>query len=348
MSTRKLVSDIGEIRLIDRIKKQITRAYKGAKGTLRPVVGIGDDAAVVRPEAGKLLVASTDMLVEGIHFNIGTFTPYEIGLKAMAVNLSDIAAMGAAPRYGLVTLGLPVNIPVETVDNLIKGTLDLSRKFNVFVIGGDIVSSPNALVVSITVWGSVEKKKIIRRSGAKAGDLIMVTGTMGDSAAGLSILGENSTRRPSSWERKLVSRHLRPYPRVRESGVLAKSGFVSSMIDSSDGLMKSIYHLCRQSNVGAKVYTERIPLSASLERFLEKKKEKPSYMALCGGEEYELVFTVSQKSEKAVKKMLSQKKCVGVSTIGEIVGKKKGVNFFEKGKRLRPFPLAGFEHFRSL
>ncbi len=345
MSGRKLISDIGEFGLIERIKQRIEKAYVSKSALASLVVGIGDDAAVIRSDAGKMLVATTDMLVEGVHFDLKTSSPYDVGWKAMAVNLSDIAAMGALPRYGLVVLGLPVDTPVETVDNLIKGALDLAKKFKVFFIGGDIVTSPKNLVVNLTAWGVISKDKILKRSGARVGDRIMVTGTLGDSTAGLAIL-KRRKKIGNRWEKYLVKRHQRPFPRVRESGIIAARKWANSMIDSSDGLALSLKFICGASRVGAKVWLNKIPVSSALRRMSLTGGKPSSYFGLYGAEDYELVFTVPKGKEKKVIKAISGELGTNVTIIGEIVPHKRGISLIDNQERISNLELKGYEHFK--
>lgn len=343
---KKLISEIGEFGLIERIRRQLERGYKPLRPSRSIVVGIGDDAAVVKTEPGKLLVATTDILIEGIHFELKTATPYDIGWKLMAVNLSDLAAMGAIPRYGLVVLGLPVDTPVETVDNLIKGALDLAKKFKVFLIGGDTVTSPDKLVVNMVVWGVILKSQILKRSGARVGDKIMVTGTFGDSAAGLKILKSRQRIKTTGWARELIKKHLRPYPRIEEARLMANRKLVHGMIDCSDGLALSINFIACSSKVGAKILVDKIPVSPALRRFSQISGESTPSLALYGGEDYELIFTVPRNREQEVIKTINQRLGTKVTTIGEIVSSKYGISLVDtqgKVKQLKR-PL-GYEHF---
>ncbi len=346
MKKKKLISEIGEFKLIEKIKKQIADFYKVKFPSSSIVVGIGDDAAAVRNEPGKLLVATTDMLVEGVHFKLNTTTPYNIGWKAMAVNLSDIAAMGAFPMYVLVTLGLPVNTSIESVNNLVQGALDLANRFKVFLIGGDIVRSPKALVVNMTLWGAVAKKQILKRSGAKVGDKIMVTGTLGDSAAGLKILQSKKKIKNTLWAKNLINQHLKPYPRIKEARLLASKELAHSMIDCSDGAALSIKFICQASKVGANIWLDKIPASLSLQQFSLVSDYVASSLGLYGGEDYELVFTVPSSKEAKVIKIISEELGTKVTTIGEIVSSKNGIGLFDKQRKINNLVLKGYEHFK--
>ena len=236
------ISALGEFGLIRHIQKLFSRK---AASTL---IGIGDDAAALRLSPASVLLATTDMLLEDVHFDLSFADFYTLGWKSAAVNLSDIAAMGGIPRFCLVSLGIPPAIAVERITEFYKGFHALTRAHKASLVGGDTCLSRKGLVISITVLGEIEKTAVITRSGARPEDRVFVTGPLGDSAAGLEILkkrgkGQGAGGRERA-ENKLIQKHLRPVPRITEGRKLALSGCANAMIDISDGLSSDLAHIC--------------------------------------------------------------------------------------------------------
>ena len=345
------ISDLGEFGLIAKIKAQ-------AKGrSSSTLLGIGDDAAALSLSPSKTLLTTTDMLLEGVHFDLSYTDFYSLGWKSAAVNLSDIAAMGGVPRFCLTALGIPSTISVEQIKDFYKGFHALCRKYDVDLVGGDTCRSEKGLVISVTALGEVEKKKMLTRAGARAGDLIFVTGTLGDSAAGMEVLkagarvqgsgarvqgpgsrgkGHNSELRTQNSP--LIRKHLRPNPRIESGRKIALSGFATSMIDISDGLSSDLGHICEESGVGAEINAEQLPFSKDIQRAVDQLRTIPLQYALSGGEDYELLFTLQPSK---LKKFLALK--IPSTQIGAVIaGNKMFLN--EQGKRavLRP---KGFNHF---
>ncbi len=343
----KNLRDIGEFGLIKRIAGRSRRKDPSVR------VGIGDDAAVVnvgvglaptrkgQPQGLPLLV-TTDSLVEDVHFRRDS-PPEALGWKALAVNISDIAAMGGMPKHYLLSLSVPEGISVDYLDRLSAGMTDAARRYGLSLIGGDTTYSPDRIYISITVIGEASKN-ILLRKGAKAGDQIFVTGTMGDSALGLSILEEGRgvlQYAPTGDVKKIIERHLRPIPRVKEGIFLANSGMITSMIDVSDGLLADLGHICEESKVGATVWADKIPLSKGFKSL--SGRFGGIDLALSGGEDYELLFTVNGKE---VKNFLSLAKGVKSTHVGEIT-KEKGVRVVGKDGRLHIPQRTGYEHFKG-
>lgn len=229
------LTEIGEFGLIELIKQGTINNHGSV------IVGIGDDAAVLLPTPRQLQLLTTDMLVESVHFDLATTTPWQLGYKAIAVNLSDIAAMGGTPRHAVVSIALPVSTPTEFMMNLYQGMKEICREFSVNIVGGDTVASPQGLVINVTVAGEVEPTNLVRRSGAKQGDIVAVTGTLGNSAVGLDLLSAGE------WEDydfawPLVTAHLTPRPQVKTGALLAAAG-ATSMDDLSDGLASEAHEI---------------------------------------------------------------------------------------------------------
>ncbi len=338
------LSDVGEFGLIDRIRK---RATSGRRGAVR--IGIGDDAAVVRPGALSELLATTDLLLEGIHFDLSYTDFYSLGWKSAAVNLSDIAAMGGEPRFCLTALGISSGVKPEQVLDFYRGVNDLLGMHHAELIGGDTCASRTDLFISVTVIGEVKRGRAVLRSGARPGDLIFVTGTLGDAAAGLELLsrGVRQTskgrqipqRKPSRHEAYLLKRHLRPEPRVSEGMALSRSGCASSMIDISDGLSSDLLHICKQSGVGAEVREGAIPLSPALIRMQEHLTRPGLTHALSGGEDYELLFTVPPSRLVKLRSL-----ALPVTQIG-MVRKGRSLVLIGQDEKKRTCGPCGFDHF---
>lgn len=325
------INQVGEYGLIDLIKKQIFSKDE------RVVINIGDDAAVIRSSPRRFLIFTTDTMVERVHFDLTYFTYEEIGWKAMAANLSDIAAMGGLPKYALVTLGLPKSIRTEEVLSIYQGASKIGRKYGCKIIGGDTTLVPKQLFVSITLLGEVDKKYLLTRGGAKKGDLICVTGKLGEAQAGLEFLKKRGRQRLS-----FVRKHLKPQPRINEARILAKNLKITSMIDISDGLSSELFHLTDESHLGALVYEQSLPISPKCLKLAFILKSSPLELVLSSGEEYELLFTVARKDRSKLEKIKSK---LNFSVIGKMVEKKKGVKLITRSGRKTDIKKIGFVHF---
>ena len=297
------LSELGEFGLIDRIAARIAHS----PGV---TIGVGDDAAAVAPTPGHLTLVTTDMLIEGIHFDLSFTSAAELGRKSLAVNLSDIAAMGGKPRHALLSLALPRSLTVEFLDDFIDGLLGLAAEYDVALIGGDTCASPGGLVISLTVMGEQLPERVVRRDGARPGDLVFVTGTLGDAALGLELLKAGVLRGEG------VARQLNPPPRVREGLALAATGLPTAMIDVSDGLLADLGHILRLSGAGARLELDKIPRSDFLRSHTAATSD-PFSLSLSGGEDYELLFTAPPTAAAAIQSLLA---ALGtpVTLIGEI------------------------------
>jgi thiamine-monophosphate kinase len=332
------ISELGEFGLIDLLREMVDNAMDG-NSSARPelILGIGDDAAAWQGNHSVQL-ATSDSLVQDIHFNL-EYTPWEdLGWRAMAANLSDIAAMGGIPRYALVSLSLPGSTEIESVTGLYRGMIELAGRFNTFIIGGNICRAPQVMI-NITVLGNtgLSEKNLLARSSARIGDKIAVTGYLGASAAGLKILKENIELESES-ETVLKTAFLRPNPRIMEGQILVEKG-VRSAIDISDGLVADLGHICKASNIGARIEASLVPTHPVVTRYFE---ENALGMALSGGEDYELLFTAPVEIINTVKDAA----LCSVTIIGEITGDNQGevVVMDDKGHRLS-LESSGWEHF---
>ena len=322
------VSETGEFGLIELIAKAV-----GRTGDKRLLIGIGDDAACWR--AKGLQLATTDTLIEDIHFSFKNITWRELGWKAMAVNLSDIAAMGGVPLYALVSLGIPADTETDDVIELYKGMLDLAGKHKVRIVGGDTIASPIAAITLTIIGEAGSEEEILKRSAARPGDLIAVTGSFGASAAGLAIMQKRLSL-DKKTEKALREAHFNPMPRIEEGRTLVKYG-VKAAIDVSDGLLGDLGKVCQASGVGAQIYSERIPIRAAVEKHFGNKALK---LALTGGEDYELIFTAPPTTINNVAKKLSCR----VTIIGKIT-KNRAVQVLDADGNEFSFAVEGWDHF---
>ncbi len=324
------LSELGEFGLIERIARRVS-----GKSGVR--IGIGDDAAVFEPTAGLLSLVTADMLVEGIHFDLSLCDPVVLGRKALAVNLSDIAAMGGVPRHFLLSLAIPGHIAVEFLDGLVEGMLQRGDQFGATLIGGDTSSAKAGLVISVTVIGEQSAGLIVPRSGARPGDLIFVTGTLGESALGLALL------KGGAREGTAIARHLDPVPRVREGMMLAGAGIPTAMTDISDGLLADLGHILDLSGVGARLQLERLPLSGEYREKQALFAEDPYYFTLSGGEDYELLFTVPP-GKAPLLRSITEETGTTVTELGVITSRTGLVLLTSDGNEYRP-ARRGYDHF---
>lgn len=332
------LAKVGEFGLIRRLAGIIGGREGDASGV---VLGLGDDAAAFRPAEGRLLVATADMLVEEVHFRRSWMSARDLGWKSLAVNLSDCAAMAAEPRFALVCIALDAGTPPGYVEELYRGMQELAGEFGVRIAGGDTVASRSGLVLSVSVMGDVEPERMATRAGARPGDVVIVTGTLGDSAAGCAALlagPETAAKVPEA----LLRAHCRPWPRVREARAAALAGGVTAMQDISDGLSQDLPHICEESGVGAVVRAADVPISDDLRRAAGVLGREPLELALAGGEEYELLLTASPERAGAVMAAI-RSAGAPATAIGEIV--EAGLVLARPDGSEEPLSPKGFRHF---
>jgi len=337
------LSKIGEFGLIQKLRGKCIRVPKEI------LTGIGDDAAAIKQGNRKILI-TTDMLLEGVHFDLSFTTFYQLGHKFLAVNISDIFAMGGVPKYFFISIGIPKYYKHEDINELYAGILKIAKTYGIAVAGGDTCASRQGLILSGTLMGNADK--IVTRAGARAGDGIFVTSTLGDSAMGLLLL---KSRKPEVGSKKLknknrklefkirnskyallnsdmvlplIKKHLMPEP-----SLLKNTSGVTSMIDISDGLLIDLNHICDESKVGAVLYKDKIPVSKELVYAAKTLKRDPLDFALKGGEDYALLFTAPPDMRTTAFK------------IGEII--RSGRFIIDENGRKRKFRPEGYEHFKS-
>lgn len=281
--------ELGEFGLIEEIKQgiEVPQGY----------LGIGDDCAVMPQKSGMETLISTDMLIEGTHFLMDDISAYRLGWKSAAVNISDIAAMGGRCTGSFLSFALPKGLGKEWTDEFFRGYKEISSLYGCPLLGGDTTSSPDRLCISVTVTGEAPAGKSVKRSNAAIGDLICVTGNLGDSGCGLKIILEGSGRDADA--EKLIARHYLPMPRVKEGMEIAAAG-ASAMMDISDGIGSDLRHIIEASGVGAEIDTSMIPLSNELKSKCAEYGWDPLELAISGGEDYELLFTISEENAKKI------------------------------------------------
>lgn len=331
------IREIGEFGLIERIESRVGRA------SYPVIIGIGDDASVLDGDSAYDIVTTTDMLIEGVHFIREGTPPYDLGYKSHTVNLSDVAAMGATPVQSFLSLALPPDADVESVESFVEGFMEAGD--GVQLCGGDTVSSPPGWAISVTVIGRVPSGRVLRRDAAVPGDSIWLSGPVGDSAAGLAILLGKAEALNEEDAQYLISRHNRPIPCIQMGRLLVEADLSMCAIDLSDGLLQDLGHICERSRIGAQLDTERIPLSRQIVSTAENSGHDPLRWALSGGEDYSLLFTIKPANEERLARVLENESIEAVP-IGRIIPG-NGITLLDKGKPVPFDSVGGFDHFRE-
>lgn len=335
----KTVADIGEFGLIDRIQTILPEMDRK-----EVIIGIGDDTAVIRLDENRALLITCDIQVEDQHFRLKYLSPYQLGRRAMAVNLSDIAAMGGKPTFSLVSLGFPKSFVLSDFEDLFKGMRDALAEFSGFIIGGNLSNTEDKLVIDITLMGEVACDKFLARCGAKKGDRIFVTGDVGSAGAGFHILEKFGENYPKEFE-ALVQKHLQPTPRIEIGQRIAQSGFATSMIDVSDGIASDLNHICTMSNVGAEIYERNLPLVEGIHKVASLTGKSVLTLTLHSGEDYELLFTLKSETPESVIKSINEKSGVQIVEIGRIISKQSGYYLIDKENEKVAIRPRGWDHF---
>ncbi len=330
------LGEIGEFGLIERIRGRCRYQDEDI------VVGIGDDCAVLR--RGNILeVITTDCLVEGSHYRDGWLTMSDVGWKALAVNVSDIAAVGGTPKHALVTLFIPDSMSIKDIDDLYDGLDACCKSVDVAIVGGDIVRTEGPFAISVTLAGNCERDELVLRSGARPGDLLVVTGWLGEASIGLHYLRSGKSDDLSESARRCIERFRRPVPRLSESRTIISRLSPTAMIDLSDGLLSDLWHVLEASGVGARLDADSIPIGQGVLDFFGSDEEALS-KAISGGEDYELLFTIPSSMGDNLEKV-EQEINLKLTCIGEITKKGESVKL-RKGGLEHPLERGGFDHFK--
>lgn len=335
------INELGEFGLIDRIKKAL------AHPPAEVVVGIGDDVAVLKVAGPEYLLATCDVQVENVHFCRSTITPYQLGRRIAAINVSDIAAMGGIPQWALVSLVLPPELETDFVDDLYEGMQEQLQGGGAAIVGGNLSRMEKDIVIDLCLLGKVLPDHLLLRSGACRGDLIMVTGWLGDSRAGLELIRHPHLAVSAESRRQVDGRHRTPQPRLREGQVLGRSGWVHAMVDVSDGMLGDIQHICRASRVGAEIWRGNLPISPAAREVADAAGEDVATWALTGGEDYELLFTVASECAAEIQRFLKEETGTLCHVVGQVVDRADGIQIcLEDGSRIAlQGESGGWDHF---
>jgi thiamine-monophosphate kinase len=328
------VTSVGEFALIDRLRRLIPTTGPGV------TVGLGDDAAILA--FGGPVLATCDIQVEGIHFTWDLCTAEDVGWRAVAVNLSDIAAMGGTPRFILISLALPPATSVDCVEKIYRGIAEISAAHGVVVAGGNLSSTPGPLLIDVTALG--DASRALTRAGARPGDRVWVTGTVGKAAAGRFL-----AQRADVWvpgRAALVAAYCRPIPRVDAGRILGRIPDLSAMIDTSDGTASDLLHLAEASGVGVRIDADRLPAAPGLAEAAHEAGWDPAAWTLAGGEDYELLFTAAATFD-AQAPGLAARLNVPLTPVGEILPASEGRWIFDGGGTRRPLAAEGWDHFQG-
>lgn len=338
LATDATVGDLGEAPLIARIRQRVPPAPDWV------ILGIGDDAAVVEPARGTLDVVTTDTLVEGVHFDRTFVSATDLGHRTLAVNLSDLAAMGATPRAAVLSLVLPASLPVVDVDQLVDGLLALASHAGIELVGGNVTSTDGPLVLGMTAVGAVRRRRVLSRGGGRPGDELWVTGSIGAAAAGLGWLREAATlgAPDDAALAACVERYRRPSPRVRVGRLLGRNRTARAGVDLSDGLGDGLRQLATASGVGAVVDAAALPIAPGARQWFDERGQDPIDAAVTGGDDYELLVAVPRTHRRRFAAIRRLTHGVALTRIGELTRATDLVLRTETGDR--PVP-AGYTHF---
>lgn len=336
------VGQTGERALIARLRERLPSSPADV------IVGVGDDAAVVEPPRGALEVMTTDTLVEGVHFDRRFCSPTDIGHRALAVNVSDLAAMGATPRLALLSMGLPDDLPLEAFDGLVGGFLDACARERVTLVGGNLTRTSGPWFIDVTAVGVARRRRVLTRSGGRVGDELYVTGSLGGARAGLAWLQDETSAasRAESVDEVLADaagRHRRPTPRVRAGVLVARSKGANACMDLSDGLADAVTQIANASGLGALVETAALPLHPGVRVLWPDDAIR---QAVLGGDDYELLFAVSRRRRRTFLAALAQGRPLPITRIGRLTPPSEGLRLVDAEGRSAPLP-PGYEHFAA-
>lgn len=307
------------------------------------VIGIGDDAAVLTPQADQQAVISTDLLVEHVHFIFRAADAYYLGRKSIAVNLSDMAAMGATPQEVFISMAKPEHVDFSDMQEIYRGMRDMAHAFDVNILGGDTTSSRHDLIINVAVCGAAAPAEVITRNGAQPGDILLTTDYLGDARGGLKVLLDNKISR-DDIEEYLRGRHINPWPKVAEGRFFAQSGLVTSMLDLSDGLSSDVRHLAKGCDCGAIIWNDALPISPQLQTFAIREGLDPVEMALSGGDDYTLLLTCRPENKDRLMLEFANAFNRPLYAIGEMCVT-KGF-YLRSGSKVIGLDATGWDHFR--
>jgi thiamine-monophosphate kinase len=329
------IKDIGEFGFIERIKGGCLTRDKGV------IRGIGDDCCVFKAAGEMATLMTTDMLVEKIHFLLNSIPPFQLGRKSLAVNMSDIAAMGGTPKEAVISIAIPETIDLVFLDTLYDGMKSIAKEYEINLLGGDTTASPAHLVINIAMVGEALEEEILYRSGAKVGDVIFLTGPVGSSAAGLEII---LTGRSFAGGDDLVNAHQDPYPHVKAGRIIASKKVANSLIDVSDGVAADLGHICAESKLGAIIAEEMIPTTERFQAYCNRFNPDSRRLSLHVGEDYVLLGTVPEKSAAHLQEALQSEGCE-FYPIGHTVAE-AGLKLKSHDGAIEVIGKEGWDHFR--
>jgi thiamine-monophosphate kinase len=333
------LKDIGEFGFIRRISHGCLIRPDGV------VRGIGDDAAAFRTDGRLLSLVTTDLLVERVHFLRNAISGYDLGYKSLAVNLSDIAAMGGTAREAFVSIAIPEGCELAYLEDIFHGMKELGQKYAVNILGGDTTRSRSDLVINVAVYGVVPEEDMLTRDAARPGDVIFSTGCLGDSRAGLDLILEGIPADTPELQ-TLLAAHRRPEPHLREGRLLASAPGVRAAIDVSDGLSSDLGHIVEESRVGARIYTRDLPLSESLRFYCRRFERSPLEYALSGGEDYTLLLTAAADCAADLARAFQAAFGRPLYAIGQITGS-MGMELMDAAGNMTPIAPTGWDHFKG-
>lgn len=334
------LKDVGEFGLIRRIRDLLKREGAGRPADL--TVGIGDDTAAFKPRAGYEVLLTCDSVVEGRHYLPRLMKPREVGRRAMVLNISDIGAMGGRPRYALVSLGLKEETPVRDVEEMYRGFLDALNPFGAVIAGGNVAGSVAGIFMDVTLIGEAKEGGVLRRSGARPGDVILVTGYPGRSAAGLQLIA----RSLAPADHPLVRAYIDPQHKATAGAAVAQAGCASAMIDTSDGFLGDLGRLCEESGVGAELFPEKFPVDKDVQDAASLLKLGPDELFLGASDDYELIITCASDCVAGVRAAVGASYGGPVTEVGRIAPEASGFSLVMADGSRRSLVPEGWDHFR--
>ncbi|HTZ52213.1 MAG TPA: thiamine-phosphate kinase [Spirochaetia bacterium] len=340
------IDELGEFGLIDRIRAALPPHGPGV------LTGIGDDVAVLQAggrgggATDTVWLATCDVLVEGSHFIRSRIPPRKLGRKALAANLSDVASAGGTPRFALVSLGLPPDLEVELIDGLYEGLREEGTRHGVDVVGGNISRSRLGMFIDVFLLGEAPRDRVVLRSGARPGDRVLLTGRVGDAAAGVALLLDPALRAPEPYASEAVERQFAPTPRVREGALIGSLNAASAMIDVSDGIAGDLGHICERSGASARLRADCLPVAPENRALSRQVRGNEWHFALRGGEDYELLFTAPPARAAELARAITAETGTPVADIGEILPPDRPSELVLAGGEHVPLGGAGWDHFK--